>query len=149
MEVFAGSFDKRVRFEMEYRLRNKDGQYRWVYDSGTPRFSSDGGFLGYIGSCIDITQRKESEEQLRKANEELHELKNQLEAENVYLQEELQLDQTFDEIVGQSDAIKYVLFKSPRSRPLMQRFSSWARPAPERNWWRARFMVRVQERTGR
>lgn len=117
MEVFAGSFDKRVRFEMEYRLRNKAGQYRWVYDSGTPRFSSDGGFLGYIGSCIDITQRKESEEQLRKANEELKELKNQLEAENIYLQEELQLDQRFDELVGQSDAIKYVLLKISQVAP--------------------------------
>jgi len=117
MEVYAGSFDKRVRFEMEYRLRNKDGQYRWVYDSGTPRNSSDGRFLGYIGSCIDITQRKESEEQLRKANEELKELKSQLEAENIYLQEELQLDQRFDEIVGQSDAIKYVLFTISQVAP--------------------------------
>jgi PAS domain S-box-containing protein len=117
MEVFASSFDKRVRFEMEYRLRNKDGQYHWIYDSGTPRFSSDGGFLGYIGSCIDITQRKESEQQLRKAHEELKELKNQLEAENIYLQEELQLDHRFDEIVGQSDAIKYVLFTISQVAP--------------------------------
>ena len=117
MEVYTGSFDKRVRFEMEYRLRNKDGQYRWVYDSATPRNSSDGRFLGYIGSCIDITQRKESEEQLRKANEELKGLKNQLEAENIYLQEELQLDQRFDEIVGQSDAIKYVLFTISQVAP--------------------------------
>jgi len=117
MEVYAGSFDKRVRFEMEYRLRNKDRQYRWVYDSATPRFSSDGRFLGYIGSCIDITQRKESEQQLRKANEELKELKNQLEAENIYLQEELQQDQRFDEIVGQSDAIKYVLFTISQVAP--------------------------------
>jgi len=117
MEVFAGSFDKRVRFEMEYRLRDKDRQYRWVYVSATPRFSSDGRFLGYIGSCLDITQRKGSEEQLRKANEELHELKNQLEAENIYLQEELQLDQRFDEIVGQSDVIKYVLFTTSQVAP--------------------------------
>lgn len=117
MKVFADSFDKRVRFEMEYRLHAKDGQYRWVYDSATPRFSSGGTFLGYIGSCLDITERKESEEQLRKANEELHELKNQLEAENIYLQEELQVDQRFDEIVGQSDSIKYVLFTVSQVAP--------------------------------
>jgi PAS domain S-box-containing protein len=117
MDVYFSSFDKRVPFEMEYRLRNKDGQYRWILDSATPRFSTDGAFLGYIGSCIDITERKESEVELRKAHEELHELKNQLEAENIYLQEELQLDQTFDEIVGQSDAIKYVLSKISQVAP--------------------------------
>src|SRR5438094_9496099 len=50
---------------MEYRLRRNDGEYRWVLDSGTPRFASDGAFLGYIGSCIDITERKRTEEQFR------------------------------------------------------------------------------------
>lgn len=111
LEIYNDSFDKRQPFELEYRLCRKDGAYRWVYDSGAPRFSADGTFLGFIGSCLDITERKEAEVALQKAHEELHELKNQLEAENIYLQEELQLDQTFGEIVGQSDAIKYVLFK--------------------------------------
>jgi C4-dicarboxylate-specific signal transduction histidine kinase len=46
---------------MEYRLRRKDGEYRWVLDSGTPRFDTDGAFLGYIGSCIDIADRKQAE----------------------------------------------------------------------------------------
>ena len=45
------------------------------------------------------------------AHEEVNRLKNQLEAENIYLQQELQLDQTFGEMVGQSDALKYVHFK--------------------------------------
>ena len=63
---------------MEYRLRRADGEYRWVLDSGTPRFSSREEFLGYIGSCIDITDRKEAEEELRRAHDELNQLKNQL-----------------------------------------------------------------------
>lgn len=111
LQIYERGFDARQRFEVEYRMRRKDGQYRWIIDCGTPRFSSDGMFLGYIGSCLDITDRKESEVALRKAHEELNKLKNELEAQNIYLQEELQLDQTFGEIVGQSDAIKYVLFK--------------------------------------
>ena len=111
IDTYTTSFDSRKRFEMEYRLRRADGEYRWVFANGTPRFSSDGEFLGYIGSCMDITERKESEVALTKAHEELSQLKNQLEAENVYLQSELQLDQAFGEIVGQSDAIKHVHFK--------------------------------------
>jgi PAS domain S-box-containing protein len=116
-KTFTESFAERKPFEMEYRLRRKDGEYRWIYDTGFPRFSIDNVFLGYIGSCLDITERKESEVKLRQAHEELKELKNQLEAENVYLQEALQLDPTFGEIVGQSDAIKYVLFKITQVAP--------------------------------
>jgi PAS domain S-box-containing protein len=110
-EKCLAAFEKRVQYEFEYRLLRADGEYRWVLASGTPRFSPTGEFLGYIGSGIDITERKESEVALHKAHEELQELKNQLEAENIYLQQELQLDHTFGEIVGHSDAIKYVLFK--------------------------------------
>lgn len=117
LKIFNSSFDERKSFEIEYRLRRYDGQYRWILDCGTPRFSSDGVFRGYIGSCIDITQRKEAEVALRKAHEELNELKNQLEAENIYLQQELQTDQTFGEMVGQSKAIKSVLFKANQVAP--------------------------------
>jgi len=102
---------------MEYRLRRFDGDYRWLFDSATPRFADDGSFLGYIGSCIDITERKRAEGALRDALEEVSRLKNQLEAENVYLQQELHRDQSFGDIVGHSDAIKYVLFKIGQVAP--------------------------------
>jgi len=116
-ETFFSSVEAKRPFEMEYRLRRYDGEYRWIYDSGIPRFSSDGSLVGFIGSCIDLTERKESEVALQKANEELQQLKNQLEAENVYLQQELQLDEQHREIIGQSDAIKYVLFKITQVAP--------------------------------
>src|SRR5262249_53569522 len=61
--------------------------------------------------CIDITDRKKSEEALRLAHEEVSRLKNQLQEENIYLKEEISLNEDFDEIVGQSDELKYVLFK--------------------------------------
>src|SRR5829696_2803331 len=117
LESLATNFDARRRFELEFRLLRHDGEYRWLYNRGIPRFSSDGAFLGYIGSSIDITERKETEVALRIAHEELHQLKNQLEAENIYLQQELQRDERFGEIVGQSDAIKYVLFKITQVAP--------------------------------
>ncbi len=58
VEIYSTSFDARVDFEMEYRLRRFDGEYRWMVDYGVPRFESDGKFCGYIGSCVDITDRK-------------------------------------------------------------------------------------------
>jgi len=65
LDVYQNSFNARESFTMEYRLRRSDGEYRWVLDIGTPRFASDGAFLGYIGSCIDITERKAAEEKFR------------------------------------------------------------------------------------
>jgi PAS domain S-box-containing protein len=59
--VYGKAFDARETFTMEYRLRRKDGEYRWVLDSGTPRFDAMGAFVGYIGSCIDIGERKQAE----------------------------------------------------------------------------------------
>ena len=56
--TYFASFDGRKKFTMEYRLRRSDGQYRWIIDSGVPRFVNDS-FAGYIGCCFDITDRKE------------------------------------------------------------------------------------------
>ncbi len=62
--VYFKAFDARQKFAMEYRLRRKDGEYRWVLDHGVPRSESSGAFLGYIGTAIDITEHKRSEEAL-------------------------------------------------------------------------------------
>jgi len=61
LHVYNSAFDARSKFVMEYRLLRHDNQYRWIVDYGVPRFGSNGIFLGYIGSCIDITERKLSE----------------------------------------------------------------------------------------
>ena len=62
LETFTESFDHRQQFTMEYRLRRHDGNYRWVLEIGVPRFNADGSFAGYIGSVIDVTDRKEAEQ---------------------------------------------------------------------------------------
>lgn len=64
LTIYAKAFDARADFEMEYRLRRYDGKYRWVVDYGVPRIESDGTFCGYIGSCVDITDRKMTAESL-------------------------------------------------------------------------------------
>jgi PAS domain S-box-containing protein len=67
LEVYVHSFDARQNFAMEYRLRRHDGEYRWLLDNGVPRFAPDGSFLGYIGSCIDVTRMKEADEALHES----------------------------------------------------------------------------------
>jgi len=57
LDVYTRHFDRREPFVMDYRLRRHDGEYRWIRDAGTPRFATDQDFEGYIGSCIDITER--------------------------------------------------------------------------------------------
>ena len=59
--AFSDAFERRVPFNFEYRLRRHDGTYRWVLDTGTPRFEGDGTFAGYIDAGVDITDRKEAE----------------------------------------------------------------------------------------
>lgn len=64
IDTYEHAFDRRQRFQMEYRLRRYDGKYRWMVDTGVPRFNADGSFAGYIGSAIDVTDRKLAEEAL-------------------------------------------------------------------------------------
>ena len=62
--IYGSSFEARRSFQMEYRVQRADGEYRWVLDNGTPHYR-EGDFVGYIGSCIDITGQKAVEAQLR------------------------------------------------------------------------------------
>lgn len=70
LEVYNTAFDNREPFSMEYRLRGSDGVYRWFLDKGTPRFSADGEFLGYVGSCLDVTEQKERSKELDSTKEQ-------------------------------------------------------------------------------
>ncbi|HSE83281.1 MAG TPA: histidine kinase dimerization/phosphoacceptor domain -containing protein, partial [Thermodesulfobacteriota bacterium] len=65
LNTYVAAFDAREEFKMEYRLRRFDGEYRWILNNGTPRLLPDGSFAGYIGSCIDINDRKQAEETLK------------------------------------------------------------------------------------
>jgi PAS domain S-box-containing protein len=78
LEVYATHFDARMAFEMEYRLRRHDGEYRWVADRGIPRLTPDGAFAGYVGACADITDRKRGEEELRASYQQQRDLASQL-----------------------------------------------------------------------
>ncbi len=67
MDVFLTAFRQQKPFEMQYRLRRYDGEYRWISDSGAPYKQASGEFAGYVGSCVDVTERVEA---LQKACDE-------------------------------------------------------------------------------
>ncbi len=69
LDTCVRCFDTRERFEIEYRLRRRDGEYRWVLDRGQPRYAKDGVFLGFVGICIDIDERKRAEHELARSLE--------------------------------------------------------------------------------
>jgi PAS domain S-box-containing protein len=74
VQIYATAFDRREPFSMQYRLRHADGSYRWIRDDGTPRYNSQGEFLGYIGFCVDITEQIRTADELDQYRQHLENL---------------------------------------------------------------------------
>jgi PAS domain S-box-containing protein len=74
LDQYQDAFSSKSSFSCEFRFKRKDDVYRWIMINGTPRFSREGIFMGFIGSCADISEQKESEEKIRKINIELAEI---------------------------------------------------------------------------
>ena len=100
---------------LEMRIRRADGQVRWIEHVCLPVKGEDGRFLGLRGSNRDVTEKKESEEQLRKALAEVQRLRERLEADNTYLRE--QVEPSFEGIIGRSDVLRYVLSRVQQVAP--------------------------------
>src|SRR6185369_246904 len=87
VEICDRAFSRQEPLATQFRLRRRDGEYRWILDNGIPNCGPDGAFSGYIGSCVDITPRKVAEEELEQAGRRKdeflamlgHELRNPLE----------------------------------------------------------------------
>ncbi len=71
LRIYDTAFDIREKFSMEYRLLHHTGEYRWIQDDGTPCYDSKGNFTGYIGHCLDITERKKAEKDREKLQDQL------------------------------------------------------------------------------
>jgi len=97
--------------EIQFRIQRQDGQIRWIEHSCQPVTDHQGSLQGFRASNRDITSRKLAEVDLRRAYTEIEQLKNRLEAEMAYLQEEIKLEHNFESIIGNSAALKYVLYK--------------------------------------
>src|SRR5262249_55605142 len=89
LDTYTHAFDQRESFQIQYRLRRSDGEYRRILDSGVPRFDAEGSFAGYIGSAIDITESKLAEATLSMVSRKLIEAH---EEERAWLARELHDD---------------------------------------------------------
>lgn len=69
--MYNASFDARTSYSIEYRVKRHDGEYRWIRETGIPWLGAKGGFAGYVGSCVDVTERRAAEEQIRTQQHEL------------------------------------------------------------------------------
>jgi len=78
LDAYLSNFAARQTFDIEYRLRRHDGEYCWIFDRGIPRFDPDGAFAGFIGSCIEISDRKRHEEEQAFLSEATRELASSL-----------------------------------------------------------------------
>ncbi len=67
LSIYVSAFEARLPWSLEYRLRRADGTYRWMLASGVPRYGADGSFAGYVGCDIDITERRNAEDQIRES----------------------------------------------------------------------------------
>ena len=86
LKTYLDAFAKKQPFQMEYRLKHSDETYHWILDSGSPFFTDDGDFVGYIGSCYDINGAKLHASELENINKimvdrelQMIELKKQIE----------------------------------------------------------------------
>lgn len=97
MDVYLSSLKKREPFEMQYRLRRNDGEYRWIVDFGQPLFGLQNEFNGFLGACFDIQERIDAEREINAKNSELaaalEELKSaeeQLIEANLFLEKKIE-----------------------------------------------------------
>ena len=96
-------------FQEEYRIVHPDGTVKWMDARGRPHFNLSGEPERLMGVSLDISERKQMEDQLEKRLREIEGLKQQLEKENIYLREEIELQNVHEEIVGRSQAMKRIL----------------------------------------
>jgi formate hydrogenlyase transcriptional activator len=102
----------RSQFQVEYRIVLPGGSLRWISTRGSSRSDPSGEPDCLMGVSLDVTERKQAEEQLRRSLEEVQQLRDQLQQQNVYLKQEVKLLHGHDRIVGQSQAIQRALMQA-------------------------------------
>jgi PAS domain S-box-containing protein len=108
---------ERVPYKVEYRLQTKSGDYLWFLARGQAIWNSEGKAIRMCGSIQDITERKQGELNLKAALSEIKDLKEKLEVERAYLQEEIKSQYNHENIIGESNALNYIFYKVEQIAP--------------------------------
>ena len=120
LEMYIAHFDIRKEFRMQYRLRRCDGAYRWIDDTGIPRYARDGKFLGYIGSCSDIHEYREAEAEQRHRLLEIAHLNRVAEAAALSASIAHELNQPLAAILSNAEAAELCLERNPPNLDLVK-----------------------------
>ncbi|RZL48379.1 MAG: PAS domain S-box protein [Pedobacter sp.] len=126
--TYLSAFEKRKPFTGEFRVLNKEGNYRWLYAQGPPRFRPDGSFAGYISSAVDITDRKENELEKQELAEELAVINEEMAASNEELlvsNEELVgaqnlLGEALSQLTTNETKLRHLILDAPIAIALLQ-----------------------------
>ena len=108
---------RRIPYNIEHRLKTKSGDYRWFLARGQAIWDDKGNATRMAGSLQNITERKEAVQDLHDALIEIKRLKNFLETEKAYLQEEIKQEYNYENIIGNSNALKHTLYKVEQIAP--------------------------------
>jgi len=113
LNIYVSHFEARKGFRMQYRLRRYDGTHRWIDDTGIPRYARDGTFLGYIGSCIDIHEHRQTQAELHRRLLEVVHLNRQADAAAMAASIAHELNQPLAAILSNSEASEALLRADP------------------------------------
>src|SRR6185436_17470622 len=109
LDTYHAAFDARRPYEMEFRLQRDDGAWRWLLERGTPNIGPGGEFDGFIGTCIDITEHRETVEALRESRARFKTLTESLQLgkgwlEQVQPEDRVNVDKEWSRVIGTGDA---------------------------------------------
>jgi len=96
-------------FQVKYRLITASGEEKWVWEQGSAVRNKNDEIVALEGFITDITEIKKAEQELIEKEKMVRELKDKLQEETVYLQEEIKLSSNFDEIITKSPKFRKVL----------------------------------------
>jgi PAS domain S-box-containing protein len=109
LDIYRAAFDARRSLALEFRLRRNDGEWRWIAGTASPCFASDGGFSGYIGCCVDITEQKDAQFGIDQARLEVRRLREQLRNQHGTDRRDVLERPDPDIVVGKSAAARLVI----------------------------------------
>jgi PAS domain S-box-containing protein len=117
MKVVEKVIEDGQEHQVEYDFINKSGEIVPFY-YGSGKLMEIGGEQYIVGQTVDISEIKKAQEKIASQLEEIKELKNQLEAENIYLRHELKSVIPYGDIIGESDVLKHIFYRVKQVAPL-------------------------------